>query len=91
MLLELHLQRHNDPGDEYCLDLHAIYVLGYDIKDMLVLIHFYLSSPHFALNAFIALRGIETGWGNRMNGNATFGFCRSNVNMICLGFTSMVP
>jgi hypothetical protein len=86
MLLKRHLQRHNDPGDEHFLDLHTVYVLGYAIKDMRALIHFNLSSPHFALNA---LRGIETGWGNRMNGVASFGFCRSNVDMICLGFTSM--
>ncbi len=86
MLLELHLRRHNYLGDEYCLDLHTVYVLGYDIKVMRALIHFNLSSLHFALNA---LRGIKTGWGNRMNGDATFGFCRSNVDMICLGFTSM--
>jgi hypothetical protein len=58
MLLELHLLRHNDQGGEYCLDLHTVYVLCYDIKDMLALIHFNLSSQHFALNA---LRGIETG------------------------------
>jgi hypothetical protein len=43
MLLELHLQRHNDPGDEYCLDLHTAYVFGYDIKDMRALIHFNLT------------------------------------------------
>jgi hypothetical protein len=32
---------------------------------------------------------METGWGNQMNGNATFGFCCANVDMICLRFNSM--
>ena len=86
LLLEHHLQRHNDPGDDYCLDLHTTYVLGHDIKDMRAMIHFNLSSPHCALNA---VRAIETGWGTQLNGDATFGFCRANVDMICLGFNSM--
>ena len=86
MSLELHLQRHNNPEDEYCLPLHQAFVLGHDIKAERALIHFCLSSPHLALNA---LRGIETGWGNQMNGDASFGFCRVNVDMICLGFNSM--
>jgi hypothetical protein len=41
--------RHNDPGDEYCLDLYQPFVLGHDIKDMLAMIHFNVSSPHCAL------------------------------------------
>jgi hypothetical protein len=68
------------------LDLHATYVLGHDIKEMLAMIHFNLSSPHFVLNA---VRSIETGRGTQLNGNATFRFCRANVDMIALGFNSM--
>jgi hypothetical protein len=51
MSLEVHFQRHNDPGDEYCLDLYQPYVLGHDIKDMRAMIHFNVSSPHCALNS----------------------------------------
>ncbi len=86
MSLEVHLLRHNDPRDEHCLDLYQPYVLGHDIKDMRVMIHFNVSSPHCALNA---VRSMEIGWGNQMNGNATYSFCRANVDMICLGFNSM--
>jgi hypothetical protein len=50
------------------------------------MIHFNVSSPHCALNA---VRCMETGWGNQMNGKATIGFCSANVDMICLGFNSM--
>jgi hypothetical protein len=86
MLLEHHLKRLNDLEDEYCLPLHQAFVLGHDIKDHRALIHFHVSPVYFALNA---LRCIETGWGNQTNGYATFGFCSSNVDMICLGFNSM--
>jgi hypothetical protein len=33
LLLDHLLQLHNNPVDEYCLDLHTTYVLGHDIKD----------------------------------------------------------
>ncbi len=79
--LEAHLQRHNDPGDEYCLDLYQPYVRGHDIKDMRAMIHFNVSLQHCALNA---VHCMETGWGNQMNSDATFGFCSANVDMICL-------
>jgi hypothetical protein len=81
--------RHNDPSDEYCLDLHTTYVLGHDTKDimMLAMIIFNLLAPHFVLNA---VRAIETGWGTLLNGYATFGFCRTNIYMIVFGFKSMV-
>jgi hypothetical protein len=61
LFLEHHLQRHNDPADEYCLDLHTTYVLGHDIRDMMSMIHFNLSSQHFIFNA---LRAMKTGWGS---------------------------
>jgi hypothetical protein len=58
----------------------------YDMKDMLAMIHLNISSLHCALNS---VRSMETGWGNQMNGDATFGFCGANVDMLCLGFNSM--
>ncbi len=56
LLLEHHLQRHNDPADEYCLDLHTTYVLGNDIKDMRAMIHFNLVSPYFIFNVVLAMK-----------------------------------
>ncbi len=35
-----------------------------------------------------ALRTIECGWGIQLNGDATFGLCRTSIDMIALGFTS---
>jgi hypothetical protein len=54
--------------------------------DVTVMILFNLSSPHFVLNA---VRIIWTGWGTQLNGDATFGFCSTNVDMIALGFNSI--
>ena len=34
------------------------------------------------------LRAIETGWIVQLNGDAAFGFCRSDIDMIALGFCS---
>jgi hypothetical protein len=86
MLFELHLQQHKDPRDEYCLDLYQPYVLGHDIKDMLVMTYFNVSLPPCALKVVCCM---ETGWGNQMNSNAPIGFCSANVDMICLRFKSM--
>jgi hypothetical protein len=52
-------------------------VEGNDIKNMLAMIHFNLSSWHFVLNAVLTN---ETGWGMQLNSNAIFGFCSSNVD-----------
>ena len=43
------------------------------------------ASTWFLLNA---VRAIETGWVNQLNGDATFGFCRADIDMIALGFCS---
>ena len=43
------------------------------------------ASTWFLLNA---VRAIETGWTNQLNGDATFGLCRANTDMIALGFCS---
>ena len=39
----------------------------------------------FLLNA---VRAIETGWVVQLNGDATFGFCRADIDMIALLFCS---
>ena len=40
----------------------------------------------FLLNA---VRAIETGWVVQLNGDATFGFCHANIDMISLVFCSL--
>ncbi len=85
-LLSRALLRHNDPSDDYFLPLHKTFVLSYDIKPERQLIQITYSSAHCALNA---LRALETGWVIQLNGDATFGFCRAELDMIELGFNSL--
>jgi hypothetical protein len=74
--------RNNDQSDNYSLHLHETFVLGYDIKPERHLIQI----TFCALNA---LHALETGWVIEINGDATFGFCRAELDMIELGFNSL--
>ena len=79
------VQRHNDPHSPYCLPLNTVFVIGFDIKPERQVIQINFASIWFLLNA---VRAIETGWTNQLNGDATFGFCRADIDMIALGFCS---
>ena len=79
------LQHHNDSEDSYCIPLHTAFVMGYDIKPERQLIKINFANKWFLLNA---VRAIETGWVMQLNGDATFGFCRANIDIIALGFCS---
>ncbi len=57
--------------------------MGMDIKPEYQVIHINFASVWFLLNAVCA---IETGWVVQLNGDATFGFCRADIDMIVLGF-----
>ena len=56
-----------------------------DIQPEYQVIHINFASVWFLLNA---VRAIETGWVVQLNGDATFGFCRTDIDMIALGFCS---
>ncbi len=58
-------------------------MIGSDIKAERKVIHINFSSVWLLLNA---VRAIETGWVVQLNGDATFGFCRANIDMIVLSF-----
>ena len=81
------LERHNDPLASYCLPLYTAFVIqvGYDIKPERQVIQINFASTWFLLNA---VRAIETGWVIQLNGDATFGFCRADIDMIALCFCS---
>ena len=79
------LQWHNDPSDPYCLPLFSAFVLGLDIKQERQLIHINFSNGWFLLNA---IRTIKTGWAVQLNGDATFGFCDADIDMMALDFCS---
>jgi hypothetical protein len=67
------------------MPLFSTFVIGSDIKAERQVIHINFSSVWLLLNA---VRAIKTGWVVQLNGNATFGFCRADIDMIALGFCS---
>jgi len=79
------LARHNNPTDSFCMPLFSTLVIGSDIKAERQVIHINFSSVWLLLNA---VRAIETGWVVQLNGDATFGFCCADIDMIALGFCS---
>ena len=67
------------------MSLFADFVIGSDIKTEYQVIHVNFANIWFLLNA---ARAIETGWVVQLNEDATFGFCRADIDMIALGFCS---
>ena len=80
------VERNNDPDDEFHLDLFSPVMIGRDIQAGNDILHLNITSPWFLLNV---LRGIATGWIFQLNGDATFSFCKSAVNMIGFGVNSL--
>ena len=65
--------------------MNTTFVIGWDIKPERQVIQINFANAWFLLNA---VRAIETGWTVQLNGDATFGFCRADIDMIALGFCS---
>jgi hypothetical protein len=85
--LSHHIARHNDPNDDFHIDIFSPVVIGADIQARNDVIHLNITSPWFLMNVF---RSIMTGWGSsQLNGDATHGFCRTTVDMIGLGVNSI--
>ena len=80
------IDKHNDPTDEYHMDIFAPVVIGSDIKARHDVVHLNITSPWFLCNIF---RSYMSGWSTQLNGDNTFGFCRSAVDMIGLGVNSI--
>ena len=78
--------QHNDPLHEFHFDLYGPVVIGYDVKAHRNLLYLSISSIWFLLNIF---RSYATGWATQLNGDATFNFCRVDVDMIGLGVNSI--
>ena len=78
--------QHNDPLHDFHFDLYDPVVIGYDVKAHRNLLYLSISSPWFLMNIF---RSYATGWATQLNGDATFKFCRVDVDMIGLGVNSI--
>jgi hypothetical protein len=76
------VDRKNNPEDDFHFNLFSPLVIGRDIKAGHDIFHLDVTSPWFLFNV---LRAIATGWVFQLNGDATFSFCKSAVDMIGLG------
>ena len=86
MWLRTLVDLNNNPDDEYHLNLSSPVIIGRDVQAANDILHLNVTSPWFLLNV---LRGIATGWVFQFNGDATFSFCKSAVNMIGLRVNSL--
>jgi hypothetical protein len=80
------IDQHNDSEHEFHFDLFEPIIIGSDIQARRDLVHINITSPWFLFNAF---RAIGCGWGIQLNGDATFSFCRTAVDMIGMGVNSI--
>ena len=80
------IDRNNDPDDDFHFNLFKPVVIGRDIKAENDILHLNVTSPWFLFNA---LRAISTGWIFQLNGDATFNFCKTAVDMIGFGVNSL--
>jgi hypothetical protein len=78
--------RHNDPEDEFHFNIYSAFVIGRDLNAARDIVHINITSLWFLSNI---LRQIATGWIFQLNADATFGFCRSAVDMIGFGVNSV--
>ncbi len=65
------------------MPLYDAFVIGMDIKPEYQVIHINFANVWFLLNV---VRAIETVWIVQLNGDATFGSCRADIDMIALRF-----
>jgi hypothetical protein len=56
------------------MPLFSAFVIGSDIKQEKDAVHINISSPWSLANA---IRALECGWVVQLNGDGTFGFCRT--------------
>ncbi len=80
------VERNNDPDDEYHFNLFSPVIIGREVQAANDILHLNVTTPWFLLNV---LSGIATGWVFQLNGDATFSFCKSAVDMIGLGVNSL--
>ena len=72
------VERNNDPDHEYHFNLFSPVIICRDVQAANDILHLNVTSPWFLLNV---LRGITTGWVFQLNGDATFSFFKSAVDM----------
>ena len=78
------IARHNDPADEYHLDLHSVICLGAQWKGGNTFME--SSTVDLLLNVG---RAIGSGWELHIQSDGTFGLCASDIGVIVFGVNSL--
>jgi hypothetical protein len=84
MALEKLIARHNDPDDDYHLNLHQVVCIGNQWKKGVTFME--VSTPHFLFNAG---RAMQTGWELQVQADGSFDFCAAKLGVIVFGVNSL--
>ena len=76
--------RHNDPSDEYHLDLHQVVCIGNQWSQGVTFME--LTSLHLL---FRVGRGMQTGWELQVQADGSFDFCASKLGVVVFGIHSL--
>jgi hypothetical protein len=76
--------RHNDPADDYHLDLHQMVCIGNQWSRGVTFME--LTTPHFIFNF---ARAIASGWELQIQADESYDFCSSELGVIVLGVNSL--
>jgi hypothetical protein len=78
------IAQHNNPADEYHLDLHSVVCLGAQWKGGNTFME--TSTVDLVLNVG---RAIRSGWQLHIQSDGTFGLCASYIGVIVFGVNSL--
>ena len=78
------IARHNDPQDDYHLNLHEVVCIGNQWKDGVTFMA--LTTPGLLFNVRLAL---QSGWSLHFQGDGSFDYCSSKLGVILLGVNSL--
>ena len=80
--LQALIARHNDPADDYHLDLHKVVCIGSQWSDGVSFME--LTTVH--LNIW---RAMQSGWELQVQADGSFEFCASKLGVIIFGVNSL--
>jgi hypothetical protein len=78
------IKKHNDPTDQYHLDEHQVFCLGFQFKDGVIFM--VLANIHMLLNL---ARLQNTGWQRQVHWDGAFNWCTKDFGIIAVGCNSM--
>lgn len=78
------IKRHNDPDDEYHLDLHQVVCIGSQFGDGVTFME--MTTLHFILNM---ARAIACEWPLQVQADGSFDFCDRTLGVIVFGVNSL--